>query len=142
MVSIEGKSLGSKRPLFDHFSIALQDLQVHNTPITLNDLLDNVVTNQVKVFSQRQHESQLLKVLTQRDIESGTQLGKITSGASHVPKQAVDLQQAIVTAKEAFVDGLFMVFIDEEQITELETNISLTEDSRILFIRLTLIAGG
>ena len=142
MVSIEGKSLGSKRPLFDSFSIALQDLHISNTSTTLNDLIEKIVTGQVNAFTQRQHESQLLKALTKKDVELGIQSGKITSGASQVPKQTVDLNQAITTAKEAFGDGLYMVFIDDEQINTLEEPISLKENSRLLFIRLTLIAGG
>jgi len=122
--------------------MALQDLHVPDSATTLNHLLEQIVADQVKAFSQRQHESQLLKALTQKNIDTSAQLGKITSGASQVPKQPVDLQQAIMTAKEAFSDGIFMVFIDDKQITEIDTPILLNEDSRVLFIRLTLLAGG
>jgi len=142
MVSIEGKSIGSKKKLFDSLSVSLQELQPLHEKLDLEELIKNIVTEQVTAFTKRQRESQLLKVLTQKEIKQGSSSGKITSGGSEVPEQAIDLNQAISAATDAFNDGLYMVFVDSVQYTVLEDKIPLKEDSTIMFIRLTLIAGG
>ena len=38
--------------------------------------------------------------------------------------------------------GLYFVVVDEQEIKELDKPITLTESSRLTFIRLTLLAGG
>ena len=48
---------------------------------------------------------------------------------------------AIATALEAFVDGLYLVVIDDVGYTDLDAIVSLKPDSRVTFIRLTFLAG-
>ena len=41
----------------------------------------------------------------------------------------------------AFKDGLFVVFVDGDEITALEAPLTLTEDNVIAFIRMTFLVG-
>ena len=63
-------------------------------------------------------------------------------GESEVGIQAVDEDQAVGTALQAFEDGMYLVVIDDVEQTHLDQQVYLTEDSRITFIRLTLLSGG
>jgi len=56
--------------------------------------------------------------------------------------QQVDPEQAVATALEAFTDGLFLVVVDETEVTDLDSVLQLSDSSRLTFIRMTMLAGG
>ena len=56
--------------------------------------------------------------------------------------QPVDEEESVAVACQAFEDGLFLVVIDGEDYREIDREIHLQPDSRVAFVRLTLLAGG
>ena len=42
---------------------------------------------------------------------------------------------------QAFGDGLVRIFVDEEEVTELDADLSLKEGSEVVFLRLTFLTG-
>ncbi len=68
--------------------------------------------------------------------------GKISSGGEEFDAQPVDEETAVGAALQAFEDGLYFVVIDDVQCRDLEVRIVLKPESRVTFIRLTLLAGG
>ncbi|MEX1230413.1 MAG: hypothetical protein WEB58_09240 [Planctomycetaceae bacterium] len=140
MPYIHGKSLGQKRPLFADFSVPLRETAEGST--TVRELIAEIVRDQVKQFDDRQKQRQFLRVLTERDIAEGVERGKIESGQTDVPLQPVDVEAAVETALLAFQDGLYLVVIDEENVTSLDDRRTIRPDSHITFVRLTLLAGG
>lgn len=137
-ISISGKALGRKKPLFADFSIPAPQI---TGEITLRILLDHVVRQEVAAFQARQADRRLLQALSARLIEEGLAQGKVTTGGSTLD-QKVDVEQAVATVIEAFRDGLFLVVLDETEVKELDTTVTLTESSQLTFIRLALLAGG
>lgn len=143
MLTITGRALGRKQPLFADFSVPVspEDFSAGES-LTLRSLLMTIVREQVRAFEERQAQREFLRVLTQREIDTGAERGKIESGESAVGRQKVDPEQAIATALTAFEDGLFLVAIDGQEYRELDRQVFLQPDSRLTFIRLTLLAGG
>lgn len=142
---ITGKSLGRRKPLFADWSIPLPPEWRDDDGdggLTLRDLIERIVRDEVKAFRQRQHDRQFLRALTAREIAAAAEKGKVQMGESEVGLQDVDEDQAVGTALQAFEDGMYLVVIDEVEQTHLEQPIFLTSDSRITFIRLTLLSGG
>jgi hypothetical protein len=137
MLLVQGKALGRKKPLFDDFSVP----PPATGHLTLRSLLGYVVRQEVAKFKTRQAERRLLRVLTERQIEEGLAKGKVDSGGSTLD-QNVDVDAAVAAAIEAFQDGLYLVVLDEAELKDLDAPISLTEASRLTFIRLSLLAGG
>lgn len=137
-ISISGKALGRKKPLFADFSIPAPQI---TGEITLRMLLDHVVRQEVAAFQARQADRRLMQALSARLIEEGLAQGKVATGGSTLD-QKVDVEQAVATVIEAFQDGLFLVVLDETEVKELDTTVTLTESSRLTFIRLALLAGG
>ena len=137
MLTIEGKALGRKKPLFAEFSVP--------TPatgdMTLRSLLGHVVRQDVAAFKDRQAERRLLHALTAKQIDEGLVKGKVDSGGSTLD-QKVDVEAAITSAIEAFQDGLYLVVLDETELKNLDAPATLTAASRLTFIRLSLLAGG
>lgn len=142
MLSIDSKIPGSKRRLFEAFSVLLPDSQHGELGITLRELLPRIVHQQVSAFQDQEKSRQFIRVLTERDISDGKAKGKIESGQSESELPPVDLQKAISTAIDAFEDGLYLVAIDSTHCTDLDMRLVLQPDSRITFIRLTLLSGG
>ncbi len=56
MPIINGKSLGSKKPLFDEFSIPLPPLDISTGEVTLRRVIDQIVRGEVAAFRERQSE--------------------------------------------------------------------------------------
>lgn len=144
MLTISGKALGRRRPLFADFSVPIgpDETGGGDGAATLRDLIDRIVRHEVQSFRQRQQDRQLLRALTARQIDAALETGKVTMGESEVEPQDVDEDAAVGTALQAFEDGLYLVAIDGTEYRELDRQVYLQSDSRITFIRLTLLAGG
>ena len=76
------------------------------------------------------------------EIEHAAERGKIEMGASEVGIQHVDAEQSVGVALQAFEDGLYLVIIDDVEHRDLDQQVYLKDDSRITFIRLTMLTGG
>ena len=143
MPTIVGKALGQKKPLFADFSIPLPpDIREGEGGLTLGKLIERIVRQQVAGFRQRQESRKLLRVFTARQIAEGVERGKIESGGSEVEPQQVDEEEAVATALQAYEDGLYLVVIDGQQPRSLEQEVFVSSESKITFVRLTLLAGG
>lgn len=141
-LTISGKAIGARRPLFADFSIPLSPDWNQEGGLTLRDLIARIVRGEVRAFQERRTERQVFRALTARQIEESVERGKVESGGSEVSVQQVDEGQAVAVACQAFEDGLFLVVIDEEDYAELDQPVFLQPDSRVTFVRLTLLAGG
>lgn len=142
MPVISGRALGQKRPLFADWSIPVPPRSRDEGGLTLRRLIERIVVEQVAAFQQRQADNQVLRTLTSRQIDAAAERGKITMGQSDVGVQDVDEEAAIGAALQAFEDGLYLVVIDDVEQKQLDGEVHLTDESRITFLRLTLLAGG
>jgi hypothetical protein len=133
---IEAKVAGSRRRLFEPTELDWPD----SRSLTLRELLGLVVAEEVASFRERQAANQLLRVLTEAELAEGVLRGKVASGGSDLD-QEVDEAAAVETALEAFADGFYFVFVDDEQITELEAEVTIGPASTLLFVRLVPLSG-
>ena len=141
-LTIRGKQLGSRRQLFPDRSFPYPpDLERNGGRTTLRDLIDEIVRREVGAFRERQEERRLFRVLSQRDIAHGSNQGKIDPSGRDL-EQEVDEESAVATALQAFEDGLYYVFVDEEQESDLDAVLYLRPDSTVTFVRLVALAGG
>ena len=135
-LTISGKVLGKSQNLFTTWQL---DLPAQSS--TLAELLTQIVTAEVSAFQLRQADRRMTKVLGLVDIEAGVAVGKVSSGGSELD-QVVDLQRAVETTLQAFEDGSYLVFIDDQQQEDLQATVALTSSSELLFLRLTPLVGG
>lgn len=141
MITVSGRTLGRKKPLFEDFCIPLSPPDEGESQ-TLRDVIERIVRHEVAAFRQRQEDRRVLRALTAREIADGAAAGKVAMGESEVEPQDFDEDAAVGTALQAFEDGLYLVAIDGDEYRELDRQVFLNEDSRLTFIRLTLLAGG
>jgi hypothetical protein len=142
MLTISGKALGSRRPLFADWSLPIAPEMRGDGGVTLRNLIERVVREQVKAFKARQADNQMLRALTSRQIEAAAEKGKVTMGESEVGIQEVNEDAAVANAWQAFEDGIYLVVIDDVEQKQLDGQLYLNEESRVTFLRLTMLAGG
>jgi hypothetical protein len=141
MLTITGKVIGRKKPLFEDFSVPLPPAAHGDDATTLRDVIGHVVRAEVAAFQDRQQERRLLKALSDAQITAALAKGKVDMGG-HDLQQEVDVDTAVGVALQAFEDGLYLVVLDEEEKRSLDQQVHLQPDSRITFVRLTMLAGG
>ena len=141
-IAVEGKVVGQKRPLFTDWRVDVPPLDKNpGDRLTLRDLITGIVIKEVEAFKLRQEERKLARVMSRQQIEQGVIGGKVDPGERNL-HQAVDLDDAIVAALQAFEDGLYFVFIDAIQQTHLDSEVFLKTNSKVMFLRLTALVGG
>ena len=96
---------------------------------------------EVERFNASREETSLLPFLSPQEIGEQAQGGKITFGEKE-NRTLADLDTALETALLAFTDGLFTVFINDEEVKTLDTPLTIEADTVITFIRLTFLVGG
>lgn len=131
------KQLGKKRPAVDQKTIEMEGLP--SNPL-LSDLLKAVVRQQVQAFNQKLEEKPIVPFLLSKEIHEKTITGKVGFGDIYNDQKA-DEKAAIDNALLAFEDGIYCVFIDDEQIEKLHQEINLTPQSVLAFVRLTFLSG-
>ena len=140
--TVEAKVIGQKRPIFTGWHIELPPLDENQGDhLKLRDLIIAIVTKEVEGFKIRQEERKLARVMSRAEIEQGTMRGKIDPG-EHDLQQQVNLENAVAVALQAFEDGLYFVFIDDVQQTNLDSEVFLKTKSKVVFLRLTALVGG
>jgi hypothetical protein len=108
---------------------------------SLRDLLSALVRHELACYEQRRTASKTLRVLTPADLARGVDTGAY-GHEERAFAAARPVAQAIERAVEAFTDGLFLVFIDDVQVEELEAPVVVRPDSTLRLIRLLALAGG
>jgi hypothetical protein len=139
---IDAKILGRKKPLFSDWSIALPpDAGDGGEPWTLRRLITQIVLAEVTAFHERQEERKVIRALTAVQIDEGAAKGKVDMGGRDF-KQNVDPDAAVAAALQAFEDGIYLVVLEGEEQRDLDKEVFVEPDSRITFVRLSLLSGG
>jgi hypothetical protein len=142
-ITVEGKTFGKKGKLFEPRQIAFP-AEWESGGVTLRDLIAHVVRGEVAAYRERQEARSVVRALTSRQIEEGAAAGKIDMGGQRDADPAsITDEAAVETALTAFGDGLYYVFLDDNQVTELEAPMAALRDgARVTFLRLVALAGG
>lgn len=67
------------------------------------------------------------------------EIGKIAFGINYGGRKAEE-GKAVATAIQAYKDGLFRIFLGEEELTDLSQRITLFEGDSLTFIKLTMLS--
>lgn len=126
------KSIAIKQPV-----IAQEILDLEHTPEDVRSFITEVVKACVKAYKARA-KNEILKVLSQDEIDDAAVTGKISFGINYGEKQPV-LSKAISNAIQSFEDGIFCIFSGDKRLEELDDPIEL--DKPFTFIRLTMLSG-
>lgn len=88
----------------------------------------------------KQHQIHEVKWLNSDGIKYQARLGKV----SFVPlynQQTEDLNQAVNTMLQDYQDGLFRVYLNQVECTDLNKKLIINKNDEVVFIRLVMLAG-
>lgn len=113
---------------------------LNRTPNTMAELIEEVVTCCVNEYNNKWENREVLKVFSMEEITDKATSGKVSFNKNHgIGKQ--NLKVAIENAKQSFLDGIVVIFIDEKEIMSLDEKIKVTKESSVTFVRMTLLSG-
>ena len=78
--------------------------------------------------------------LTEEEIAAQSEEGRVKF-ASRYGENHDTPERALQVMLQAFADGLVRIFVDDEEVTDLDAALSLKEGSEVVFLRLTFLAG-
>ncbi|OCA70906.1 hypothetical protein BBI01_13340 [Chryseobacterium artocarpi] len=139
-IKVTVKQLGKKHPVLSEQKI---DIAYDDSNISLKNLLKLIVQQQVEAFNAKSFELEdedYTKIPTDNYLNILTDTGKVGFGSIYNLKKA-DVQKAQENAIQAFEDGMFAVFYNDEQFEDLTQTINLDLQHTFTFIRLTFLAG-
>lgn len=139
-IKVTVKQLGKRHPV-----LLEQKLEIdhHESRISLEDLLKRVVQQQVEAFNAKSFEAEdedRSKIPNENYLNILTDTGKAGLGSIYNQKRA-DLEKAQENAIQAFEDGIFVVFYNDQPIENITHIIDLSLQHTFTFIRLTFLAG-
>ena len=121
--------------------VAACPYELKKVPGTLRQLISILVSDGVEGYNLRLKETGNTVLLTKDEIDDMSQVGKIGFGIPYGSNPA-DFQEALETDFQGFEDGLYRVFIGEQEIESLDAPLYLHEDDTITIIRLVMLTGG
>ena len=116
-----------------------EEVELINKVSTTKDLITELVKINVEKFNKKIDDKDILSIMTNENIAEAARSGKI-SDEVHGDKKA-NLEKALDTAYLAFEDGLYCIFINDEQTEKLDDSLNLKDGDILTFIRLTMLAG-
>lgn len=139
-IKVTVKQLGKKHPVLSEQKI---EIAYEGSNISLENLLELIVQQQVDAFNAKSFELEdedYAKIPQDSYLNILTDTGKVGFGSIYNLKKA-DVQKAQENAIQAFEDGMFAVFYNDEQLEDLTQTIDLSLQHPFTFIRLTFLAG-
>ena len=116
-----------------------EEVELINKISTTKDLITELVKINVEKFNKKIDDKNVLSVMTNEYIAEVARSGKIGDEV-HRDKKA-NLKKALDTAYLSFEDGLYCIFINDEQSEKLDDSLNLKDGDVLTFIRLTMLAG-
>ena len=135
VVKVNVKQIGKRKSVVDGVPFTYETV-----PGTVQALIAETVKICLEAYKKRMEVKDRAKVLDKDTIEEFAGIGKIAFGISYGEKVPHE-QEAVDTAITAFQDGLYRIFLDGEELSDLQQSIVLNEDTELTFIRLIMLAG-
>ncbi|EGN64414.1 hypothetical protein KST01_06315 [Fusobacterium animalis] len=132
-IIINVKGLSRKKVIYQ------EEVELKNKISTTKDLITELVKISVEKFNKKIDEKDILSIMTNENIAKAARIGKIGDEV-HGDKKA-NLEKALDTAYLAFEDGLYCIFINDEQTEKLDDSLNLKDGDILTLIRLTMLSG-
>jgi hypothetical protein len=134
-IFVNVKQIGKRKNKIDK-----KKYEISEKITTVKELLTEFVTINVNEFNNGFTENDIVPYLTDEKINDLSDAGKISFGVDY-NEQKQDLEKAIENALQSYEDGIYRVFVNDEEMGEIDCEINLKENDELTFVRLTMLAG-
>ncbi len=129
------KSVGKRRPVLEAVPRAIPD-----SVSSLRALLTELVCQEVALYNKKEPDAQILSFLTCEEVEAQSAAGKVGFGRIYSENKAREWE-AVTNALQCYEDGLVRVFLEEEELINLDEPLTLRPGDTLTLMRLTFLAG-
>ena len=109
-------------------------------PRTFRELIEESVKSCISAYKARANNAKNPTPLTDEQLDGMREIGKFAFGV-HYNENEIDEATSIEAAIDAVTDGLVRVFKGNDEITDLDAEIEITEGDVFTFVRLTMLSG-
>lgn len=135
-IKINLKQIGQRKQ-----KIAPVDFDYTPVPQTLRELIIQTVTTCVTSYNERVRRGENnANPLSESQINDMADIGKIAFGINYSGREQ-EMDKAVFNALQAFRDGIYRVFLNDNELENLDGTIELKENDSLTFIKLTMLAG-
>ncbi|MDP4177766.1 MAG: hypothetical protein Q8900_05415 [Bacillota bacterium] len=134
-VFVNIKRIGSRKNY-----ISKEEINLSTEPLTLRELITEIIKINVIDFNERINKKKFIDYLTTEEIDKKITMGKVSFGEIYNKNEA-DVKEAVECALLAYEDGIYRVFIEDNETGGLDEKIELSEGDTLTFIRLMMLAG-
>lgn len=134
-VFVNVKQIGKRKNKIDK-----KKYEISEKITTVKELLTEFVTINVNEFNNGFTENDIVPYLTDEKINDLSDAGKISFGVDY-NGQKQDLEKAIENALQSYEDGIYRIFVNDNEVGEIDCEINLKENDELTFVRLTMLAG-
>ena len=113
---------------------------LNRTPRTFRELIEESVRSCISAYRARATNAKEPAPLTDEQFDGMREIGKFAFGV-HYNENAIDEEKSIEAAIGAVSDGLVRVFKGNDEITDLDAEIDISEGDVFTFVRLTMLSG-
>lgn len=135
IIKVNVKQLEKKRSKICGVSFILE-----NAPSDVRMLISEAVRTCVREYNKRVIRGERISPLSSNQISEMSEIGKIAFGINYNGKLA-DENAAAENALQGYEDGLYRIFIGENEAGDLSDKIDLSDNDSVTFIRLTMLTG-
>ncbi len=128
------KQIGSRKN-----AVAPQIFELPVRPDTVGELIIIITGICVDEYNKKVNSNEIVP-MTDDQINSMSAIGRFVFGINYSEKTQ-DKGAAVKNALQCYEDGLFRIFINDEEAGEAYESINLSENDTLTFIRLTMLAG-
>lgn len=121
-------------------------IEIDGTPVTVGELIKEVVIACVKAFNERAMKASSMDddiihdKPDQNSIDILAETGRVTFGLVYNEKTE-SVEKAVANAIQCYEDGIYRMFLNGKPLGEKESIIELTEGDCLTIVRLTMLAG-
>lgn len=112
-----------------------RQIQLPSSTLTIEEIIKARVYEEVKAYNEKA-PAYLNSLVQPTETESFLNQNKLNK------RRQIDAEQQYYIALDAFQKNGFFVLVDDRQISELGTMVSLKDHSEVSFIKLTPLVGG
>lgn len=134
-LKVNVKHLGKRKKSIEELYVELD-----KNPETVGMLIEETVKACLMDYEDRQKFIEINNIFTNQEIDEKAGSGKISFGINY-GTGSPRLDDAIDNAKQSFLDGLVVIFINDKQMLNLEEEIQIINETSVTFIRMTMLSG-
>ncbi len=136
------------RIIDEHFGrtrLSIFDLEYPSEIVTVRELITRRVEQEVARINNSEYDPEYTKPEQRMFLASLTKSSPellLNQNVAKKRKQAVNANNAVKTAIEAFDSGGFLLLVDDRQYERLDDEVRLSPGSEVVFLRLPFLIGG